>query len=131
MYLSFGKWALLDSPLLIQHFKPWMIMIGPFLFSAFVVAFATHSCFLCTLQALSPPDLQSSLSAALPLYPITVKLTFIWYPNCGFSGPSIVCSTGQVSGPVPLATLHCLGQTFTPCVCPFPTMCLSILPAHT
>ncbi|KAG1678673.1 hypothetical protein GQR58_013342 [Nymphon striatum] len=32
------------------------------------------------------------------------------------SGPSIVCSTGQVSGPVPLAALHCMGQIFTPCI---------------
>ncbi|KAG1654810.1 Down syndrome cell adhesion molecule-like protein Dscam2 [Nymphon striatum] len=30
----------------------------------------------------------------------------ICYPNCRFSGLSIVCLTGQVSGPVQLATLH-------------------------
>ncbi|KAG1647882.1 hypothetical protein GQR58_030260 [Nymphon striatum] len=79
--------------------------------------------------------------------PIPVKLSYIihppslglspfssspiCYPNCGFSGPSIVCSTGEVSGPVLLATLHCLGQIFTPCVCPHPTISLSIPPAHT
>ncbi|KAG1687912.1 RNA pseudouridylate synthase domain-containing protein 1 [Nymphon striatum] len=77
------------------------------------------------------------LSTGSSFHPIPVKLSYIihppsfrfspfssspiCYPNCGFSGPSIVCSTGQVSGPVPLATLHCLGQIFTPCVCPHPT----------
>ncbi|KAG1687913.1 RNA pseudouridylate synthase domain-containing protein 1 [Nymphon striatum] len=78
------------------------------------------------------------LSTGSSFHPIPVKLSYIihppsfrfspfssspiCYPNCGFSGPSIVCSTGQVSGPVPLATLHCLGQIFTPCVCPHPTV---------
>ncbi|KAG1678230.1 hypothetical protein GQR58_013489 [Nymphon striatum] len=33
------------------------------------------------------------------------------------SGPSTACFTGQVFRPVPLATLHCLGEIFTLCVC--------------
>ncbi|KAG1678231.1 hypothetical protein GQR58_013489 [Nymphon striatum] len=32
-------------------------------------------------------------------------------------GPSTACFTGQVFRPVPLATLHCLGEIFTLCVC--------------
>ncbi|KAG1648904.1 hypothetical protein GQR58_029473 [Nymphon striatum] len=44
---------------------------------------------------------------------------------------SIVCSTGQVAGPILLAILHCLGQIFTPCVRPHPTIGLFIPPAHT
>ncbi|KAG1686600.1 hypothetical protein GQR58_008721 [Nymphon striatum] len=87
------------------------------------------------------------LSIGSSFNPISVKLSYfihppsprftpfpsspICYPHCGFSGPPIVCSTGQVSSPVPLATLHCLGQIFTPCVCPHPTISLSIPPAHT
>ncbi|KAG1670631.1 hypothetical protein GQR58_016763 [Nymphon striatum] len=42
-----------------------------------------------------PPSLRSTPFSSSP----------ICYPHCGFSGPPIACSTGQVSGPFPLATL--------------------------
>ncbi|KAG1656237.1 hypothetical protein GQR58_024062 [Nymphon striatum] len=51
--------------------------------------------------------------------------------TCEFCGTSVICSTGQVSCPVPLATLHCPSYIVTPCVCPHPTISLSIPPAHT
>ncbi|KAG1654308.1 hypothetical protein GQR58_025102 [Nymphon striatum] len=92
---------------------------------------------LCTPFRLWHP-VSPVLSIGSSLHQIPIKLSYIihppslrftpfssssiCYPHCGFSGPPIVFSTGQVSGPVPLATLHCLGQIFTPCVCPHPTV---------
>ncbi|KAG1683882.1 G-protein coupled receptor GRL101 [Nymphon striatum] len=75
------------------------------------------------------------LSIGSSLNPIPVKLSYIihppslrftsfssspiCYPHCEFSGPSIVCSTGQVSSPVPLATLHYISKNSTCVLTPF------------
>ncbi|KAG1652773.1 hypothetical protein GQR58_026055 [Nymphon striatum] len=78
----------------------------------------------CTGPLLSKglPSRSPVLSISSSIHPIPVKLSYIiyppslrfppfssspiCYPNCGFSGPSIVCSTGQVSGQCQDQQLH-------------------------
>ncbi|KAG1672065.1 Nuclear receptor coactivator 2 [Nymphon striatum] len=77
----------------------------------------------------SPPPV---LSIDSSLHPINVKLSYIihppslrftpfssspiWYPTCGFSGPSIVCCTGQMSAQFHLLLLTVWGNSLHPVV---------------